>query len=154
MLMTVGLFLSAVVAIGSLTTGVSVAGMSSGVAARTFTMSESSNLHLTSRQGFRLNEHGSASGTVTGTIYVHLTIVSTSRVTAEVNIYPHGGSISGYASAKYQRGTSTGAFSGSISINRGTGKYNHVHGKGLSFSGTIARSNYAITVHVNGTVSD
>jgi hypothetical protein len=128
--------------------------MPSALAARRFSMSESSNLHLTSRQGFRLNERGSVSGTVTGTIYVHLTIVSTSRVTAEVNIYPRGGSISGYASARYQRGNSMGSFSGSISINRGTGKYDHVHGQGLSFSGTIARSNDAITVHVNGTVSD
>ena len=36
---------------------------------------------------------------------------------------------------------------------RGTGKYAHAHGSGLSFSGTIERSNDAVTVHVNGNLS-
>lgn len=45
-------------------------------------------------------------------------------------------------------------FSGSLSIGSGTGSYAHAHGLGLSFSGTIARSNDAVTVHVSGSVSD
>jgi hypothetical protein len=125
-----------------------------GRAARSFDLNESARLHLTSKHGFTLNEQGTAAGTVRGAIYVHLTIVSTSRVVAEVNIYPGGGSISGYASASYHRGSETGSFSGSMSIRQGTGRYNRARGSGLSFSGTIQRSDYAITVQVSGRVSD
>lgn len=117
-------------------------------------MNESGNLRLTSRHGFTLNEQGPASGTVAGTIYVHLKIVSSRRVTAEVNIYAHGGSISGYAEAGYRREGATGNFSGSLSVSRGSGSYNHARGTGLSFDGTIRRSDYAIAVRVRGHVTD
>jgi hypothetical protein len=123
-------------------------------AARTFTLNENGNLHLTSKRGFTLNEHGSASGTVGGTIYVQLTIASTNRVTARVSIYPSGGSISGYATADYHRGTTAASFSGTMSVTGGSGHYAHAHGSGLGFSGTIQRSNDAITVHVSGHASD
>ncbi len=122
--------------------------------ARTITLSETGHLHLTSKHGFTLNELGAGSGSIAATIYVHLTIVSTSRVTAEVNFYPAGGSISGQASASYRRGSEIGSFSGSLSINGGSGSYARARASGLSFSGTIARSNDAITVHVDGRVSD
>ena len=78
-----------------------------------------------------------------GTIYVHLTIVSTSRVTAEVNIYPSGGSISGLGTASYHRGRRHGQLLGLDVDQRGSGSYAHAHGSGLSFSGTIQRSNDA-----------
>jgi hypothetical protein len=123
--------------------------------ARTISLNETGHLHLTSKHGFTLNEQGSATGTVVGTIYVHLTAVSNTRVTAEVNIYAHGASFSGNGNAGYHRASTTASFSGSMSINRGTGSYAHVHGSGLSFSGTIAESAHdAITVHVSGRVSD
>lgn len=134
--------------------GISRAAGPTALVAKTISLNESGNLRLTSKQGFTLNEQGAASGTIDGTIYVHLKIVSTSRVTAEVSIYPKGGSISGSGTASYHRGGSTGDFSGSLSIDRGTGSYNNARGSGLSFSGTIQRSNDAITVRVAGTVKD
>jgi hypothetical protein len=122
-------------------------------AARAIALNESGRLHLISKHGFTLDEQGVASGTASGTIDVRLTAVSTSRVTAELNIYPRGGSISGDGAGSYHRTGATAGFSGSMSIDRGTGSYAHVHGKGLSFSGTIQESNHdAITVHVSGTV--
>jgi hypothetical protein len=121
---------------------------------RTVSLKENGNLHLTSRHGFTLNEQGSGTGTISGTIYVHLKIVSTRQVTAEMNIYLKGGSITGEASAGYRREGATGHFAGSLSIARGSGSYANAHGTGLSFSGTIQRSNYAVTVHVSGTVSN
>lgn len=141
-------------ALGPLGPDVTRAAGSPALPARTISLNESGNLHLTSRHGFTLNEQGSGLGTIIGPIYVHLKIVSTSRVTAEVNIYPRAGSISGYGAAHYRREGAVGHFSGSLSINRGTGIYNHARGSGLSFSGTIRRSNYAVTVHVSGRVSD
>ncbi len=123
--------------------------------AKTALLNETGHLHLTSKHNYTLNEKGSASGTATGTIYVHLTAVSSSRVNVEVNIYPHGGSLTGTGTASYRRMSSTASFSGSMSIDRGTGSYANAHGSGLSFNGTIAESNDdAITVHVSGRVSD
>jgi hypothetical protein len=121
---------------------------------RTISLNETGRLHLTSKHNFTLNEQGTATGTVAGTIYVHLTAISSTRVTAEVNIYAHGASFSGNGNASYRRGSTTASFAGSMSIDRGTGGYAHVHGSGLSFSGTIAESSHdAITVHVSGRVS-
>ena len=122
--------------------------------ARVLSLNESGSLHLTSKHGFTLNEQGFASGTVRGTIYVHLSIVSSSRVTAELSIYPTGGSITAHGSASYRKEPTDARFSGSMSIERGTGSYAHAQGSGLSFSGTIQRSDDAITVHVAGKAVD
>lgn len=117
-------------------------------------LDETGSLHLTSKRGFLLNERGTATGTVMGAIYVHLRIVSSRRVTAEVNIYPRNGSITGFGTANYARGHTSAVFSGTIAIERGTGRYNHARGTGLSFGGSIQRSNEAIVVHVSGRVSE
>jgi len=122
--------------------------------AKTTSLHETGRLHLTSKHNFTLNERGTATGTIAGQIYVHLTAVSSSRVTVEVNIYPHGGSVSGRGSGSYRRQGTVARFAGSMSFTRGTGNYAHVHGSNLSFSGTIEESNHdAITVHVSGRVS-
>jgi hypothetical protein len=143
--------LAAVAGIALLAAGASAA--TSAHAARTISLRESGHLHLTSHHGFTLNEQGSASGTIHGTIYIHLTVSSTNRVSAVVNIYPRGGSLSGYARAAYHVHGSIASFSGTMSISRGTGSYNHAHGSGLSFNGTIQRTSDAVDVQVNGTIS-
>jgi hypothetical protein len=122
-------------------------------AARTFSLSESGHLHLTSKHKFTLNEQGSASGTISGTIYIHLNIVSTNRVTAEVNIYPSGGSLTGYANASYHPAGGVATFNGTMTVARGTGRYNHARGSGLSFTGTVQRINDAVTVRLGGRIS-
>ena len=53
--------------------GASASG-ASAVAARTISLNESGSLHLTSHHGFHLNEQGTASGTIRGTIYIHLDV--------------------------------------------------------------------------------
>ena len=121
--------------------------------ARTLWLSETGHLHLTSHHSFTLNERGSASGTISGTIYIHLNVVSTNRVTAEVNIYPSGGSLTGSASASYHPSGAVASFDGTMSVTRGTGRYSGAHGSGLSFSGTIQRANDAVTVRVSGRMS-
>jgi hypothetical protein len=129
-------------------------GQAGAHAARTVSLNERANLRLTSKHGFTLNEQGEATGTARGTLYVHLTIVSSSRVTAEINFYPSNGSISSRGSAGYHRGRSSASFAGALSIVRGGGAYARAHGQGLAFSGTIQRSNDAISVHVSGRVSE
>jgi hypothetical protein len=131
----------------------STAGASAARAAKTLALSETASLRLTSHHNFTLNERGSASGTIKGTIYIHLTLASTNRVSAEVNIYPSGGSLSGSASASYRVAGPTASFSGSMTVTHGSGRYAHAHGSGLSFSGTIRRSDDAITVRLGGQIS-
>jgi hypothetical protein len=122
-------------------------------AAGTLSLNETGHLHLTSHHGFTLNEQGSTSGTISGTIYIHLNVVSTNRVTAEINIYPSGSSITGTASAGYHPSGGIASFSGTMSVERGSGRYSGAHGSGLSFTGTVQRSNDAVTVHVSGRMS-
>lgn len=122
-------------------------------AAKTISLNETGQLHRTSHAGLKLNEQGSASGTIKGTIYIHLDVVSPNRVTAEVSIYPSGGSLTGSGSAAYRVNGGTASFSGTLAIERGTGSYAGAHGSGLSFSGTIQRLSGAVTVHLSGKMS-
>ena len=121
--------------------------------ARTISLNETGRLHLTSKRGFTLNEEGAASGTIRGKIYLHLRIVSTNHVTAEVNIYPSGGSLTGSASAGYHVRGGTASFEGTMSVTRGSGGYRAARGSGLGFAGTISRDNDAVTVHLTGSLS-
>jgi hypothetical protein len=120
-----------------------------GRAARSVSLSERAQLHRTSSHELTLNEQGSASGTIKGTIYIHLTVES-NRVTAEVNIYPSGGSLSGHASASYHVAGAYASFSGTMSISRGTGRYAHAHATGLRFVGSIKRVDDTTSVEVSG----
>jgi hypothetical protein len=139
--------------VAGLGVGSSSAAGRSAVAARTLSLNETGHLHRTSSSGLKLNEQGAASGTIKGTIYIHLDVVSPNRVTAEVNIYPSGGSLTGSGSASYRVNGGTASFSGTMSIKRGTGSYAHAHGSGLSFSGTIQRLSGSVTVHLSGNMS-
>jgi hypothetical protein len=121
---------------------------------RTLTLNETGHLKLTSRHGLTLVERGSASGTYSATVEVHLTLVSSTRATAQITVSRSGGSITGSGSAAYHNGHSEATFSGAISISHGTGSYSHAHGSGMHISGTLQRSNDAITVHLSGSVSD
>lgn len=121
--------------------------------ARTVPLSESGRLRLTSKKGFTLNERGSASGTISGLIYIHLHLVSDSRVTAEVNIYPRAGSLTGSGSASYRVVGGYAAFSGTLSITRGSGKYAHARASGLRFTGTIQRRDDSVTAQLSGRLS-
>jgi hypothetical protein len=126
----------------------------SAVAARTVSLNESGNLRLTSHRGFHLNFQGAASGTIRGTIYIHLDVTSTRHVTAEVSIYPSNGSLTGSGAANYRSNGGQATFSGTLSISRGTGSYAHARASSLSFSGTIQRSNDATTVRLSGPLSE
>lgn len=143
----------AAVLLGCLTAAGVCSAAPTASASRTLNLSETGHLRLTSHHGFTLNEKGSATGTIRGTIYIHLHIVATNRVTAEVNIYPSGGSLTGYAQAGYHVRGATASFSGAMSIARGTGRYSRARGSGLRFYGTIRRSDDAVTVYLSGRMS-
>lgn len=121
--------------------------------ARTVSLNETGHLRLTSKKGFTLNERGSASGTIAGSIYVHLHLVSRTKVTAEVNIYPREGSLTGSGSASVNVVGGYAAFSGTLSITRGTGKYARARASGLRFTGAIQRRDDSVSVRLSGPLS-
>jgi hypothetical protein len=122
--------------------------------ARTISLSETARLHLTSKHTITLNEEGEASGTIRGTIYIHLRLANNQGgVSAEVNIYPHGGSLSGYGSATYRVEGAEAVFSGRLAITRGTGSYEHASASGLRFTGSIQRRSDAVAVQLSGPLS-
>jgi len=150
--------LAAAIAASGLTVAVTSATAFSATApkarqARTIALNDTGRLHETGHHGFRLDEQGTATGTIKGSIYIHLNITSTNHVTAEVSIYPSNGSLTGQGSASYRSEGGQATFSGTLSISRGTGSYAGAHASALRFSGTIQRSNDATTVHVSGNLS-
>lgn len=135
--------------------GVGAAGAASphAKAARTLNLNETATLSESNHHGVVLKEEGNAKGTLTGKIFLQLNVTSTRSVTAQVQVYPKGGSLSGTAKANYTNQGSVASFSGTLSITKGTGTYSKAKGSGLSFSGTIKRSNDAVTVRVTGKMS-
>ncbi|HSZ68876.1 MAG TPA: hypothetical protein VK756_00800 [Solirubrobacteraceae bacterium] len=129
--------------------GAGAAGARAG-AASTVSLNDTAHLHKTSSHGFNLYESGSASGSLGGSISLHLDVVSTNRVTAQITVYPHGGSVNATASGSYRNNGSTASFAGTLNVTGGSGSYRGAHGSGLSFSGTVQRSNDAVTVRVSG----
>jgi len=119
----------------------------------TLPITESAELHLTSKHGFTLNEEGEAHGTIRGAIYIHLHLVSNNDVTSEVEIYPSSGSLSGQGSAGYRVLGAYASFSGHLTLTRGSGSYAGAHASSLSFQGTIERRNDAVSVRLTGTLS-
>jgi hypothetical protein len=122
--------------------------------ARLVSLNESAHLHLTSKKGFTLNEQGTATGTITGTIYIHLHIVSNSKVTEELSIFPSGGSLAGSGSASYHVDGGNAAFSGTLAITRGTGRYARARATSLRFTGTIERRNDSVSAHLVGKLTE
>jgi hypothetical protein len=143
----------AAAATGVFAVGVAAAAGSDAHAARTVTLNDTGNLHKTSKHGFHLYESGSASGSLSGSISLNLNVINTNKVTAELTVRPKGSSISGKASGSYRTNGGTASFSGTLTITGGSGSYSGAHGSGISFSGTIQRSNDSLTVHVNGKFS-
>jgi hypothetical protein len=134
-------------------TGAAGAAAPRAKAARTIDLNDSASLHLQNKKGLELKEAGKAKGTLPGTLYLQLDVTSTRSVTAKVQVYPKGGSISGNAKASYSVQGSTASFKGTLAITKGSGTYSKAKASALSFSGTIQRSNDAVTVHVSGNMS-
>lgn len=148
------LALGAVASAAVLGTGVAGASSPHAKAARSLQLNDSAKLHLSNHKGITLKEQGTATGSLGGPLYLQLKVTSTRSVTAEIQVYPSkGGSISGAAKANYRVAGSTASFSGTMSITKGSGAYSKAKASALSFSGTIQRSNDAVTVHVSGKMS-
>jgi hypothetical protein len=112
-------------------------------------VNEYGSLTLENNRGTTLDERGRGTGTFSCAVYIQLTLSGT-LVTAKYSVYPHGGSIVGTATARIHSATTKAAyFSGTITLKNGSGRYADPSGT-ASFTGTINRSSYAMTVRVAG----
>jgi len=150
---------SAALALGAVATatvfGAGAAGAASphARAARSIDLNDSASLHLQNKHGIELKEEGTAKGNLPGPLYLQLKVTSTRSVSANVEVYPGKSSISGTAKASYRVSGSTATFSGTMEVTKGSGSYSKAKASALKFSGTIQRSNDAVTVRVSGPMS-
>lgn len=112
-------------------------------------VNEYGRLAMQSSKGTSIDEKGTGWGTFNCSVLIGLTLSGT-LVTASYTAYLQGGSVSGTATAQIHSATTTAAsFSGTISLDRGTGSRAHASGT-ADFSGTINRTSYAMTTHITG----
>lgn len=121
-------------------------------AAKTMSVNLTAKMHLIGRPGHVLNEQGTFTGTLGGSINVHFTAVTSTSGIGTFLAYPSGGSIAGQTNTK---GHVVGAniyFTGTMTITKGTGRWAHASGSGLQFSGVINRQNFHATGHMQGNI--
>jgi hypothetical protein len=119
-----------------------------GGAARVLNIDDTGKLRLLNASGSVLQEEGPATGTLLGTVKVRLTVHAT--ITAVFTITARGGgSIAGSGSAMLHSSQRYSSFGGSLSVERGTGRYAHARGAGRLY-GVIDRRTHALTVQTVG----
>jgi hypothetical protein len=116
-------------------------------AARLLSIDDTGHLHLLHASGEVLDEEGTVSGTLPGSVKVRMTIGA--NVTASFTIAAHGGSIEGHGSAALHSSGRYSSFGGTLSVSHGTGTYAHAHGGGGLY-GVINRRTDALTVQTTG----
>jgi len=107
-------------------------------------------LHRVRNAGAEIIEEGTVYGALSGKAKARLDLGVT--VSGSFTIYlAHGGAIYGHGSGALRNAGVYQAFSGSLSITGGSGRYTHAHGHG-GFSGKINRRTYAVTLSTSGTL--
>lgn len=110
---------------------------------------EQAKLHLVSSRGEELYETGAATGTLPGSMRVHMRLGPTFDGT--FTIRARGGTITGHGKAKPHAGVVYESFAGTLVVTGGSGRYRHAHGT-ASLYGTFDRDNYALAIHTSGTL--
>jgi hypothetical protein len=142
---------AALVALGATGTAALAARVPATLSARALNVTDEAHLHVTHSSGSLLQEEGTATGALPGTVRVSFRVAAS--ISGSFTIYPRGGgSISGTGSARLHSGGSYASFSGSISVNHGTGRYARAHGAG-GFYGTVDRRNNALVIQTTGRLS-
>jgi hypothetical protein len=119
-------------------------------AVRVLQASDTAHLHYKSASGAQLLEEGRATGTLPGSMRVHLDVGTT--FTGTFTIYASGGSIVGHGSATPHGSGTYESFSGTLTVTGGSGRYAHAHGRGGLY-GTFDRENYALVIKTTGSLA-
>jgi hypothetical protein len=117
-------------------------------AARVLNIDDTGKLRLLNASGAVLQEEGPATGTLVGTVKVRLTVHAT--IAAVFTITARGGgSIAGSAVATLHSSQRYSSFGGTLTVERGAGRYAHARGGGKLY-GVIDRRTHALTVQTVG----
>ncbi len=119
-------------------------------AAHVLTATDTAHLHYITSSGSLLLDEGKATGTLPGSMRVHLNLGTT--FTGTFTIYASGGSIEGRGSATPHGSGTYESFSGTLTVIGGTGRYAHAHGRGGLY-GTFDRDNYALVIKTTGSLT-
>jgi len=118
--------------------------------AHILTATDTAHLHYISSSGSLLLDEGKATGTLPGSMRVHLDLGTT--FTGTFTIYASGGSIEGRGSATPHGSGTYESFSGTLTVTGGSGRYAHARGHGRLY-GTFDRDNYALVIQTTGSLT-
>jgi hypothetical protein len=119
-------------------------------AAHVLNATDTAHLHYISSSGSLLLDEGKATGTLPGSMRVHLDLGTT--FTGTFTIDASGGSIEGHGSATPHGSGTYESFAGTLTVTGGTGRYAHAHGRGGLY-GTFDRDNYALVIKTTGSLT-
>lgn len=111
--------------------------------------SDAAKLHYVGAVGEEVYETGSASGTLPGSMRVHM--IFTSTFSGSFAIYTRGGRIDGHGKARPHGEGVYQSFAGTLVVTGGTGRYRRAHGTAHLY-GVFDRENYALTIQTAGTL--
>jgi tetraprenyl-beta-curcumene synthase len=117
--------------------------------ARSMRASDVAHLRYVSASGSTLYETGRASGTLPGSMRVHMTIGPT--FSGSFTIYASGGRIAGHGSATPHGVGVYESFAGSVTLTGGSGRFRHASGSAKLY-GTFNRNTYALLIQTEGTL--
>lgn len=118
--------------------------------ASTERLAMTAHLRYLTAKGAYLLEEGSASGPLAGIVKARVRF--TADISGSFAFYPHGGSISGYGSARLHESGTYVSFGGTVTITGGTGRYAHARGGGGLY-GIYNRRTLALTIQTTGSLS-
>ncbi|HEY5342916.1 MAG TPA: hypothetical protein VIJ66_04585 [Solirubrobacteraceae bacterium] len=110
---------------------------------------DTAKLHYVGAVGEEVYETGGASGTLSGSMRVHMIFAST--FSGSFAIYTSGGRIDGHGKARPHGEGVYQSFAGTLVVTGGTGRYRRAHGTAHLY-GTFDRENYALTIQTAGTL--
>jgi hypothetical protein len=140
-------------ALGVVVAAVAIGGVGSSAAsaeASVIKASDTAHLRYVSASGALLLEKGGATGTLPGTMTVHLDVGAT--FTGSFTIATKNGSIYGHGTATPHGSGTYESFAGSLTVTGGTGRYRHAHGR-AGLYGTFNRGSYALVIQTTGDLS-
>jgi hypothetical protein len=118
--------------------------------ASTMSATDTAHLHYLRNSGSLLFEEGSVTGTLPGRMRASIDIAPTA--TGNFTFYTRNGTINGRGSAKMHGSGLYESFAGTLSVNGGTSRYMHAHGR-AGLYGTFDRRTYALIVQTTGSLT-
>lgn len=114
---------------------------------RVLKATDTAHLHYISASGSLLYEVGKATGTLPGSMQVHLLVAAT--FSGSFTFHVRGGSINGHGRAIPKGSGVYESFVGSLIVTGGSGRFSHAHGTAHLY-GTFNRDTYALVMQTVG----